>query len=356
MTREPTLDRPDLELAWSDMEAQSDLYRPSVFWRGASEVLLAEVRAHGVEGFRASKTALGFFVPTYGPPTNGWSPETVDALEAWHAGLGTTTAKQRLTLTHLLRGGAQALADYRVLAAAEDPSRLPRLDRFSESTFGKPVEQFELEGRRFSRSSLNYLLGLSFLKKHLDGEVPRVVLEIGGGFGTLGEIMAASGIPHFRYVNLDIPPMHFVAQQYLSAVMGDENVSSYASTRHLEEIPLESLRPLSALCPWQLPRLRGTLDLFVNFISFQEMEPDIVLNYLAEVDRLGAKHVLLRNLREGKQVRRSGSDLGVETPIVASDYDRFLPRYALVATNVHPFGHRTVDGFHSELRLYRRRS
>ena len=62
MTREPTLDRPDLELAWSDMEAQSDLYRPSVFWRGASEVLLAEVRAHGVEGFRASKTALGFFV------------------------------------------------------------------------------------------------------------------------------------------------------------------------------------------------------------------------------------------------------------------------------------------------------
>lgn len=345
----------DLELAWRDLDAQSALYRPSVFWRGASETLVEEVRAKGVEGFRASKTALGFFVPTYGPPANGWSPEAVDALEAWHAGLAATTPKQRLTLAHHLHGGAQAVADYRVLVAAEDSSQLPRLDLFSESTFGRPVEQFEIEGRRFSRSSLNYLLGLSFLKKHLGGEVPRVVLEIGGGFGTLGEILAASGIPNFRYVDLDIPPLHFVAQRYLASVVGEENVSTYSGTRDLEEIPLESLRPISALCPWQLPRLRGTIDLFVNFISFQEMEPDIVANYLAEVDRLGAKHVLLRNLREGKQIRRSGSDVGVETPIVADDYDRFLPGYALVATNVHPFGHRTVDGFHSELRLYRRR-
>ncbi|MBT3967466.1 MAG: putative sugar O-methyltransferase, partial [Gammaproteobacteria bacterium] len=41
-------------------------------------------------------------------------------------------------------------------------------------------------------------------------------------------------------------------------------------------------------------------------------------------------------------------------PTLSGDYDRFLPNYRLIATNVNPFGFRTLDGFHSELRLYRR--
>jgi putative sugar O-methyltransferase len=83
-----------------------------------------------------------------------------------------------------------------VLLAADESGRLPRLDLFSESSYGDPVEHFEFSGRKFSRSALNYLLELAFLKKNLGGDVPRVVLEIDGGFGTLGEVMAASGIEH----------------------------------------------------------------------------------------------------------------------------------------------------------------
>jgi hypothetical protein len=79
-------------------------------------------------------------------------------------------------------------------------------------------------------------------------------MEIGGGFGTLGEVMAAGGIENFRYIDLDIPPTSFVAQSYFG-----------------------------------------------------------------------------------------------------EDYDDFLMNYDRIATNVYPFGYRTVDGFHSELRLYKRR-
>lgn len=345
----------DLELAWQDMERQDALYRPSVCWRDASRYFVEQLRANGPEAFRSTEVANGFFSPTYGPPSNSWSRAEVDALEAWHA-TTTPSAKQRMTLVHLLRGGAHALADFRVLTAADDPARLPRLDRFSESGHGQPWEQFEFEGRRFSRSALNYLLGLAFLKRHLGAEVPQVVLEIGGGFGTLGEILASAAIPGCRYIDIDIPPTQFVAQSYLSAVVGPENVSTYADTRDLDVIDLSALRPFSVLCPWQLPKLQGQVDLFVNFISFQEMEPDIVENYLRHVDRLGARHVLLRNLREGKQAIGPGVSFGVEVPTVASDYDRFLSGYGLIATNVIPFGSRTIDGFHSELRLYRRQA
>jgi len=93
----------------------------------------------------------------------------------------------------------------------------------------------------------------------------------------------------------------------------------------------------------------------VNFISFQEMEPHIVRNYLGHVARLGARWVLLRNLREGKQRRQQGW-LGVDHPILGDDYLAMLPAYELVERNVLPFGYRTVDNFHSELLLLRRKT
>jgi hypothetical protein len=96
------------------------------------------------------------------------------------------------------------------------------------------------------------------------------------------------------------------------------------------------------------------VDLFVNFISFQEMEPDVVQNYLLHVDRLRAKFLLLRNLREGKQKVRKSGGVGVKNPIQGGDYDAFLPNYELIDTNTTPFGHQTEDGFHSELRIYQR--
>ena len=87
---------------------------------------------------------------------------------------------------------------------------------------GNPKEQFTFQQRTFSRSSLNYLLGLSLLKKHLNGFVPKVVLEIGGGFGSLGEILGSQKDLDSKYIDVDIPPMHFIAQYYLGQVFGEK--------------------------------------------------------------------------------------------------------------------------------------
>jgi putative sugar O-methyltransferase len=228
------------------------------------------------------------------------------------------------------------------------------LHEFSESTFGKPIEHFELGGRRFSRSSLHYSLGLTLLKKHLGNEVPRRVLEIGGGFGTLGEILAQSGIDDLRYIDVDIPPISFIAQCYLQHVLGEERVATYAQSRERSSIEIDSLPTASVLPAWQIEKLVPSIDLFVNFISFQEMEPHIVRNYLSHVRRLGAKLILLRNLREGQRLA-SQHAYGVETPIRSDDYLEMLPEYELVERSVLPFGFETVDGFHSELQLLRQR-
>lgn len=119
---------------------------------------------------------------------------------------------------------------------------------------------------------------------------------------------------------------------------------------------IDELSSCSVFNSWDIERLVGTIDLFVNFISFQEMEPHIVNNYLNHIKRLNAKWILLRNMREGKQIKKTHDGVGVEIPIKKDDYLRMIEdKYSLVATSVFPFGYKTVDGFYSELLLFKRK-
>lgn len=347
-------DYPELMQAHNDLIVQDELYQPTIFWQEASLQIASELCTHGVERFRSLPTPLLFFVPTYGNPGGGFSVESSVGLRDWLKAKYPNESKPQLALNQFLNGHMSALADYRVLKASDDPKCLPYLHTFSESKIGEPVEQFEFDDRYFSRSSLNYLLGLAMLKKHLNGEVPRIVLEIGGGFGTLGEVLGNAGISDLHYINIDIPPTSFVAQYYLVEIFGKDRVATYAQTVSKENIAIDMLPAAAVLCSWQIEKLQGHVDLFVNFISFQEMEPHIVKNYLSHVDRLGTSWVLLRNMKEGKNIHKNNR-VGIATPILGDDYLAMLPRYELVERNIIPFGYQTVDGFNSELLLLRRK-
>ncbi|MDO9185581.1 MAG: putative sugar O-methyltransferase [Bacteroidia bacterium] len=346
---------PELTRSREDMLSQNELYKPSRFWDEASQQIVKELTTFGIDRFRSLPTTLGYFVPTYGFPGNCFSQEMIEGINSRFKNEFPLEKKPQISIEQFLTGKMSAISDYRVLVAADNQSNLPYLHTFSESSFGEPIEQFEFEGRKYSRSSLNYLLGLAMLKKHLNGSVPKTVLEIGGGFGTLGEILSSSGIEELRYIDIDIPPTSYVAQVYLSNVLGKNNVATYEQTREKTLINIDSLPQASVFCSWQIEKLVGKVDLFVNFISFQEMEPHIVKNYLEHVARLETKWVLLRNMKEGKNKRKDKDSAGVETPILGDDYKTMLTDYELVDRNVIPFGYRTVDDFNSELLLFRRK-
>lgn len=340
----------ELDLMLTDLEAQSHLYRPTAFWQSAIDPLVGELRQGGLSRFRSLESSLKFFVPTYGSPGNGIQHQRRDLLLD---SISEDGVKPSLQLQHFLSGRMAAVSDYRVLLAADDVSRLPHLHKFSESEVGSPIEQFNIDGRIFSRSSLNYLLGLVLLKNHLGQDEVSTVLEIGGGFGSLGEVLLTAGLNDLRYIDVDIPPTALVAQHYLAQAT-QTRVLTHALSRDNDVLAIEDLPSLSVLCSWQIEKLVGTVDLFVNFISFQEMEPPTVANYLEHVRRLGARWILMRNLREGKQ-QKTSSSVGVDDSILGDDYLNQLPDYELVDRQTHPFGFETIDGFHSELMLLRRR-
>jgi putative sugar O-methyltransferase len=234
--------------------------------------------------------------------------------------------------------------------AADNINKKPFLDNFPESQYGNPVEQFTFNENKYSRSSLNYILGLCFVKKNIaDTDQIKTVLEIGGGFGTLGEILSYTD--GMKYINVDIPPMSFIAWQYLSNIYHESKIGH--CVHEIRTHTIDELPPCNVFNSWDIENIEGDIDLFVNFISFQEMEPNIVENYLLHIRRLRPKFILLRNIREGKQVKKRPDDVGVETPILTDDYINMIKdSHSLIASSVIPYGYKTADGFHSELLLF----
>jgi len=341
----------------SDMEVADEIYKPSNFWQHGSERINNDLESFGIENFRNFISALGFFVPTYRFMGTALDPDRYAFIREKFVSAVDNDYKSALTIDDVLTGTAQAYSDYRVYKASYIDSP-PYTSEFSESDIGNPVERFEFEDNFYSRSSLNYLLGINFMKSCIKDLNIKTVLEIGGGFGTLGEILLSDDKNDVFYANIDIPPTNIFSTYYLKQIFGNANILDYDEFKKQSSHNLQDLHKNykgAVLAPWQIEQLKGEVDLLVNFISFQEMEPHIVKNYLSNFDQLNTKYILLRNLREGKNIATENSIIGVKTPILADDYDKFLPNYELIDTNVLPFGFRTVDGFNSELRLYQRK-
>lgn len=345
-----------LNLMTDDMSLQSTLYKPTTFWEHASEVIIQELEENSVDNFRNLSVTRSFFVPGYTAVEYLDNPlkydKTIDEFDK-------IVGDQRfvIRLQRVFNGYTSAFNDYRVLKAS-NINKPPYTDKVSESKVGNPKEQVTISDRNFSRSFLNYLLGLNFLKQNVDTSKIKTVMEIGGGFGTLGEILLKEERNDAFYINADIPPVSFVSSYYLQEVFGKESVADYEDLRDSEELDIESLkkkyRALN-VCSWQVPKLRGKIDLFVNFISFQEMEPEVVENYCQYIDKLEPEYILLRNMKEGKREKSEIHKVGVDKAILGDDYDKFLPNYEFVIEDSEVFGFITEDGFHSQLRIYKRK-
>ena len=327
-------------------------FKPTIFWETALNPLSELIYQGQMENFRREWPCLQYFVPTYGFPGVGLAEDQIKKLSQT---LIKGTARQQNTLSDLTSGRLHFISDYRVMMAGQFGLNRNWLNTFSESLVGNPLEQFEADNRRYSRSSLNYLNGLLTLLSYDPNASFNRVIEIGGGFGSLGEILFKSNLKTEVYIDLDIPPTCLFADFYLSEIFGNEAVKGLNDRQSDDEHSLESLSGIYTLPNWEITNLSGQADLFVNFISFQEMEPQIVKRYVDEIFRLNPAYILLRNLQEGKPKAQNGH-IGVNTPVHGADYVRWLEnKYDLVRSDSTVFGHTTSDGFHSEITIWKRK-
>ncbi len=339
-----------LEALKKELEGQKKIYQPSLFWKKNIYKFFSIFQKEGLNKFRSNKLANNYFVPLYHLRREKFSGQFQKIIKK------NKSTRLSTEISKLMNGHGHALSDYRTFKAADDTSRLPFLHLFSENNMGKPKEQFKFENKLFSRSSLNYLLGITLIKKIDKKFIIKNVLEIGGGFGILGHILGQSKLKNFKYINVDLPPLSLVTENYLANVFGKNKVTDYFKIKDKSFLNINKLKMFSSFPCWKIENLKGSLDLFVNFISFQEMEPFILKNYVKHIFRLKPKYILLRNLREGKQKKTKFNSVGVKSQIKTNLYlNLFEKKYKLIVKNVLPFGYLTFDGFNSEILIFKKK-
>jgi hypothetical protein len=127
----------------------------------------------------------------------------------------------------------------------------------------------------------------------------------------------------------DIPPQLYVCEQYLKAVFPGQ-VVSYRETRDWSRLPAPERGQICILPNWKFPQLASSAcDLFWNAASFQEMEPDVVANYLGRV-KLAAKNVFLQEKMQGKEVALKPGMHGVRKQTTLRDYEAGLEGFRRV--------------------------
>lgn len=309
-------------------------YRPTNFWGPALDQLLGDWNSMGLSTFKRWPRAGFWFLPLYG---NGFSNLTIRQTFRRAKNVNPSARKQYVTAA--LNGSLQAHRDFDAARLGWDQTRWPAdLDGFGESRVGEPWQHYRLASGRtdvgFGRAYLNYMLVLAGLSRHVDTP-PRSFLELGGGFGALGEFVMARD-PEARYVNLDIPPLVTLSSYYLTELFGDDRVLTYGpevpSTGHIEV-------PRSACLPnWRIEDIKGPFDVFVNTYSFQEMEPDVVENYADKVAALGVEYVASLNSLAGKPVATEERAIGVLDQVTSPRIIEMFEKrgYRLLSTYQRP--------------------
>jgi putative sugar O-methyltransferase len=291
-------------LMLDDQKNAPPVYQPTKFWIPAAQKIMQDLETHGMENFKSMPSAGIYFVGAY---RHASISEKIEDAVARLKELDIKIIDS--TLINFLNGSSDFLSDYRVASACsfiEKP--LVHVDQISESEYGNPPERHYLNGNLYTHTNLKYEMGLLALSnvcqnKNADLSAVRTFLEIGGGYGSLGEILLNAD-PQFRYFNVDIPPLAAISTGYLQEIFGKDAVLTYEQSRKMGEIDLNKIKKkyrAAVFCPWQLPSITGKIDVFVNFISFQEMEPNVVENYLKSIVERKPDYILLRNSRDGKK-------------------------------------------------------
>lgn len=286
-------------------------FRPTSFWGPGLDRLLSDLRSRGLDSFKAWPSAGFWFYPRYGAGmTYALVDSVLEHLRVVRPGLNEVWLRNALVAAH------EARRDFDVFRLAWDHSRWPvDLEGKGESQLGGPVQYFRFTGadHGWTKPYLNYGLCLAALSRHVEAP-PRRFLEIGGGFGSLGEFVLSHD-PKADYVNVDIPPLLTVASYYLRGLFG-ERVSVY-------DARVPSTGPLdiagSAVLPnYRLPDIEGPFDVFVNTFSFQEMEPHVVEHYVDAVVEKDVRYVVSLNSRDGKPRLADGHQVGVVEPVTSA--------------------------------------
>lgn len=159
------------------------------------------------------------------------------------------------------------------------------LTRVSESLIGNPY-RIRFNGRLISQDLARSVTEYNLLSKYINSTSKSRVLEIGAGYGRLGEVFHQ--LSDVQYIIVDIMPSIFVSRFYLERRHPKSKILDFRDIAKIGRLPdnFEGY-DFIFLTPNQLEYLpNGSVDMVININSFMEMSRTAVDSYFSEIDRL----------------------------------------------------------------------
>ncbi|MCE9633410.1 MAG: putative sugar O-methyltransferase [Methylophilales bacterium] len=196
------------------------------------------------------------------------------------------------------------------------------LENLEISMAGTPAYAFSVWGKNYTEIFLRYYMRYAYCCQFIDFNKVDTIIEIGAGAGKFAEVLKKAH-PHLSFYLLEISPQSYICHQYLKGVFGDDAILNYSDLRDSKNIEVPQGK-FAVLGNWQVEHIKpqGRV-LFVNTASFQEMEPNIVENYLKFVIPHAQAMYLLQSTT-GIPKKINENDYGAVEPVVMAHYKAFL--------------------------------
>ena len=342
-----------LSIMLEDTRHAPDIYKPTNYWSVYENKFAPELRRLGLHDFRRRK---GSILSTFG----GTDLSSSFGIDLSRSRLFNNRITRRVPVLSGLISLLNAFLNYVMPVAAPYNLTVQEIRELSyilartegekvgarsiaeldASLVGNPEDIFEVDGKVYTMSVLYYYLRYVYCCNYIDFARTKVIVELGSGAGKQVEVIKKLH-PDICFLLFDIPPQLYVCESYLDAVF-PESIVSYKDTRNLESIPDAREGKIFIFGNWKFPILEKTkIDLFWNAASFQEMEPDVVANYLTYVNRQ-ASFVFLQEAMSGKEVAKRIGEHGVLRQTTLEDYKNGLKDFELldVSPSLSPVGRR----------------
>ncbi len=337
---------PLLEKMMIDLKNADNFYQPTNYWAVYEKIFLPELKKKGLKDFRRRRrSVLGSFGAT-----------DIDL----HAVVDISTPFSRINRIagQMLNGYIERSKIISVNPFGINPGFVTsyfheyvrqKMERINlsinncpTSLYGNPEDIVNINGNYWSLMHLQYCVILADFLTFSPINDGDVVLELGTGMGRNVEVMAHL-FPKSTFFVVDIPPQLYVANQYLQSVFGSR-VVTYQDAVELfpddnNSLP-EGLRGKIIILPtWRMPAWsKLKLDLFWNSASFQEMEPDVVKNYLQLACSMSPGWIYINALPHGNYWREwkpgvGGTKLPVKDDIYFDTLKEFYTLHQLYNTD-----------------------
>jgi len=325
-----------LDTQISEAKKVPDLYKPTNYWLNYTDDIVLNLKKDGMKSLRNKrKSVFNVF---------GGSDDQMEYFRIRKKGNFPPTHffdKYYMVWSAIPKETLQMLA-YQQAYYLDKKYNVNKVQELSVSLVGDPVDVFYADGKPYTVNFLNYFLQYIYLTRFIDFNKIKVFIDLGCGLSKVTEVIHRLH-PHVMILLFDIVPTIYTTEMYWKSLFGD-SVKGYREVKSLKELKYDAGK-VYVFPNWMIPIIKTIpVDVFMNSGSFQEMEKNVVDNYLSFVNG-NARYVYLRASMKGSEHAKHVGDFGSIAPVKKEVYLSALSNYKILDNSQSVFSLLVKSGY-----------